>query len=97
MSSPRKKLRTLRRMLAFRVVETERKDQRPGISASRIDGLWRERKALEWAVAELEALHPESAPEAGPREGCVYPPGQRCRGADRCQFPARCERTTVGA
>lgn len=56
-----------------------------------------ERKALEWAVSELEALHPDGAQDDGPRDGCVYPSGHRCRGADRCQFPARCERTTDGA
>lgn len=50
------KIRTLRRMLAWRVQQTERTDWPPGTGASRINGYWRERKALEWALAQLEPL-----------------------------------------
>jgi hypothetical protein len=48
-------LRTLRRMLVFRVIETER-TQPPGTSADSLNFYWRERRALEWAIRELEPL-----------------------------------------
>lgn len=52
--SAAKKLRTLHRMLAWCVRETERPDRPVGTSAARVNRLWCERKALEWALAQLD-------------------------------------------
>lgn len=51
-SSPAKRLRTLRRMLAWRTQQTDSPPH--GASAPAVNGWWRERKALEWALEQLD-------------------------------------------
>jgi len=43
-------------------------------------------------IGTLDRLLATTKPPIHVHEGCVYSPGQRCRDADRCQFPARCVR-----
>lgn len=65
---------------------------------TRAEALRLEARAL---VADIRRAYPIRAPRIRVsaatdivHEGCVYPAGQRCRGADRCQFPSRCARST---
>lgn len=52
MSSPAKKLRTLRRMLAWRTANTD--GPPAGAGAAQLNSWWCERKALEWAIEQLD-------------------------------------------